>query len=177
MLPSPTERLILREATPDDAGFFLRLLTEPSWARFIRKHDVDTEVTARKYLQDRIIAAYGGGKGFWITALRESAEPIGICGIIKRDALELPDLGFALLEQYWGKGYAREASETTITYARESLGLAELLAISNPDNIRSHTLLARLGFVREGTTESPDGETSVNFRLALDRVTTGRSIR
>ena len=145
----------------------LRLLTEPSWRRFIRNHDVDSEPAARTYLQERVMSGYGGGMGFWVTALAGSATPVGLCGVIKRDSLDLPDLGFALLEQYWGKGYAREASQAVIAYARDVFGLPALLAISSPDNSRAHALLERLGFIREGTSQAPDGRSSVTYRLAL----------
>lgn len=145
----------------------LQLLTEPSWRRFIRAHDVTTEAGARDYLVERLIPGYGNGMGFWLLVLQETSEPLGICGLIRRDHLDHPDLGFALLEKHFGQGYAREASEVTIAYARDTLGLSTLLAISSPDNPRSHALLERLGFVREGMTQSPEGEASVTFRLAL----------
>jgi len=168
MQPAPSTRLSLREATAEDAGFMLRLLTEPSWSRFIRSHDVDSESAARTYLQDRIIPGYGTGLGFWVVELQKTATPIGICGLIKRDYLVQPDLGFALLEQYWGQGYAREASEAVISYARKDLGLTELIAISSPDNTSSHGLLERLGFQHEGESISPEGQISVNYRLVLN---------
>lgn len=167
MLPAPSTRLSLREAAAEDAGFMLRLLTEPSWSRFIRSHDVDSEPAARAYLQDRIIPGYGAGLGFWVVELQKTETPVGICGLIKRDHLEHPDLGFALLEQYWGLGYAREASEAVISYARKTLGLNELLAISSPDNTSSHGLLERLGFQQVGESTSPDGQRSINYRMSL----------
>ena len=172
MQPESSARLSLREATPDDAGFMLRLLTEPSWRRFIRNHEVNSEAAARTYLEERILPGYGDGLGFWLIELKESVTPIGICGLIKRDYLSHPDLGFALLEQYWGQGYAQEASQAVIAYARETLGLAELVAISSPDNTASHALLKRLGFRHTGSDEFPEGQLSLHFQLPLNQAFT-----
>lgn len=136
----------------------LELLTEPSWKRFIRQHNVDSEALAREYLNTRIISGYGDGYGFWIVEPRDLGKPIGICGLIKRDYLDQADLGFGFLEQYWGQGYAEEASQSTISYAFETLKLPFLAAITIPENAQSIRLLERLGFQLVGEVTDPDGE-------------------
>jgi RimJ/RimL family protein N-acetyltransferase len=72
--------------------------------------------------------------------------PIGICGLIKRDALEDVDLGFAFLPGFRGKGYAYEAAEATIAYGKNVLGLNRLVAITVQGNEASIKLLEKLGF-------------------------------
>lgn len=146
MLPASTTRLILREADESDAAFMLNLLTEPSWKRFIRQHDVDSETLALEYLNTRIISAYGEGYGFWVVQLRDSGEAIGVCGLIKRDYLPQADIGFAFLEEHWSKGYAEEAARTTIEHTFESLELPCLSAVTIPENSQSIRLLEKLDF-------------------------------
>ena len=78
--------------------------------------------------------------------LKAPRTPIGICGILKRDQLPEPDIGFAFLPAYWSKGYAWEAASAVKAHARDALALARLLAIVSPSNDSSIRLLEKLGF-------------------------------
>ena len=78
--------------------------------------------------------------------LKAPRTPIGICGILKRDELPEPDIGFAFLPAYWSQGYALESATAVRDYARDGLGLPRLLAIVSPSNASSIRLLERLGF-------------------------------
>ena len=86
------------------------------------------------------------------------SAPLGICGLVKRESLDHPDLGFAYLRRYWSRGYATEAAGATLTHARETLGLPYVYGLVSPRNDRSIRLLERLGlrFVR---TLVPPGQT------------------
>ena len=169
MLPPSTSRLILREATEDDAGFMLELLTEPSWKRFIRDHDVSTEAAALDYLKSNIISHYGDGYGFWIVEPRNLSQPAGVCGLIKRDHLNHPDIGFGFLEKHWGQGYAAEASQAVIVHAFEALELPILWAVTRPDNNSSIRLLTELGFQHSHQTTDHDSQVISVYELTGDR--------
>lgn len=172
-----TERLLLREATEDDAGFMLSLLSEPAWREFIVDHDVTDEDGARAYLQARILPGYKEGMGLWLMELKDTATPIGICGLVQRPFLNNPDLGFALLAAYRAAGYAAEASRAVIDHARDSLGLKSLLAITVPHNEKSIQLLQRLGFRFLRETSNPDGEKLALFEVELeDKKNEGKAI-
>jgi RimJ/RimL family protein N-acetyltransferase len=167
-MPGATDRLNFRQADEEDAGFMLSLLSEPSWRRFITDHSVDSEDKAGTYLRERIISGYGSGLGFWLIESKADSSPLGICGLIKRDYLEHIDLGFALLEQYWGHGYAAEAARSTIDYACAELGLDELWAVTVPANDNSIRLLERLGFQFLHTTRDPLDEEVAVYALSRD---------
>ena len=155
-LVAETARLRLRRFEPADAAFALELVNEPSWIRFIGKRDVPDLDAARAYLERGPIAMYAKhGFGLWCVALRATGEAIGMCGLIKRDTLPDVDLGFAFLPRHWGRGYALEAAEATMAYARETLGLRRVVAILSQDNERSARLLVKLGFLPEGTIRMP----------------------
>jgi RimJ/RimL family protein N-acetyltransferase len=68
-----------------------------------------------------------------------------MCGLLKREDLPAPDVGFAFLPDYWGRGFAFEAAATVMKDARERLKLNQILAIVNADNDASKKLLLRLG--------------------------------
>jgi RimJ/RimL family protein N-acetyltransferase len=69
-----------------------------------------------------------------------------MCGLLKRDTLEDPDIGFAFLQKFTGNGYAFESATAVIAYGKNILGLARLVAITTKDNNSSIKLLDRLGF-------------------------------
>ena len=146
-----TLRLRLREATPADAAFVLRLINEPGWHRYIADPGVRTEVQALAWMEGRLFKSYREqGFGFWLVERREDGALLGLCGLFRRPVLEGPDLGYALLAEHEGCGYAFEAAAACVAHAREVFGWTELLAITSPENPRSHALLRRLGFAEEG---------------------------
>lgn len=153
-----TERLTLRRVEEGDAAFLVELMNEPGWLRFIGDRGVRTVEDARAYME-RAIHAQHERHGISLLAVvpREAGVPVGLCGLVRRDALPGPDLGFAFLERWSGRGFAREAAAAVLRHAREELGLARVLAVTSPDNERSLRLLASLGFRRVGETRlAPD---------------------
>ena len=146
-----TERLLLRPFTIDDAEFILTLLNEPSFLRYIGDKKVRNLDDARQYILNGPVASYERhGFGLCLVELRKSHTPIGMCGLLKRDELPDPDIGFALLPDFWSKGFAFEASTAVLDDARERLKLERILAITSVDNHASIDLLQRLGFTFEG---------------------------
>ncbi len=142
-----TERLALRRLTTDDAEFILELLNEPSFLKYIGDKGVRTRADACRYIETGPMASYERfGFGLYRVELKDGREPIGICGLLKRDSLPDADIGFALLPRYWSKGYAFESASAVLAHARDTLGLQRVLAITSPDNVASIGLLESLGF-------------------------------
>ncbi|HXI26446.1 MAG TPA: GNAT family N-acetyltransferase [Pyrinomonadaceae bacterium] len=141
-----TRRLNLRWLNVDDAAFILDLLNDPSFIRYIGDKGVRDLEGARNYILNGPVASYKQfGFGLYATEVKESRVPIGICGVLKRDTLPHPDIGFAFLPAYWKKGYAYEASAAVLEHARKNLSIDRVLAITTPDNEASAKLLVKLG--------------------------------
>jgi RimJ/RimL family protein N-acetyltransferase len=154
-----TARLALRRFELSDAPYVLRLVNEPSWIENIGNKGVRTVDDAARYLSGGPIAMYDRvGFGLYLVALKESGEPIGMCGLIKRDGLNDVDVGFAFLPEHWGRGFAYESAAAVVDYGRRTLGLSRIVAIVSKTNARSARLLERLGFTCEGTTRVRPGE-------------------
>jgi RimJ/RimL family protein N-acetyltransferase len=146
-----TDRLRLRTLTPDDAEFMLGLLNESSFIQNIGDRGVRTIDDARSYILNGPVASYEKhGFGLWLVEVKESGAPIGICGLLKRDALDETELGYALMPEYWSKGYALESASAVMAYAREELGLKRVAAITDAGNESSIRLLEKIGFKYEG---------------------------
>jgi [ribosomal protein S5]-alanine N-acetyltransferase len=141
-----TPRLQLSYLSEDDAEFIFDLLNEPAFLRDIGDKGVRNVGDARNYIADGPAASYAkNGFGLYRVALKATQEPIGMCGLLKRDVLDDPDLGYALLSRHWGRGYAIEAASATMKHATD-LGLARVLAITALENPSSIRLLEKLGF-------------------------------
>jgi RimJ/RimL family protein N-acetyltransferase len=162
-----TERLRLRRMTLDDAPFMLVLLNDPGWHRFIGDRGVRTLEQARAYIDSGPLAMHARyGFGFDIVELKDSACPIGVCGLAQRDFLDDVDIGYAFLPEYGGHGYALEAARAVLAQAR-ALGLARLLATVRPDNSASIRLLEKLGMRSTRMITAPGSERQLQL-FAID---------
>jgi ribosomal-protein-alanine N-acetyltransferase len=156
-----TERLKLRELTLNDATFVLRLLNEPSFIQNIGDRGVRTIDDAQGWIRNGPLASYEKfGFGLWLIENKAEDVPIGICGLLKRDVLEDIDIGYALLPEFWSRGYAIESAAGVMAYAWKKLGAKKLVAVTNPNNQSSIRLLEKMGFQYERmvrlTAEAPE---------------------
>ncbi|MDD2793881.1 MAG: GNAT family N-acetyltransferase [Sediminibacterium sp.] len=141
-----TERLLIRELSIVDAAFMLRLMNAPNWIRFIGDRNVKTISDASNYISSRIISSYRtNGFGLYLVTLKNTRKPIGICGLVKREGLNHPDLGFAILPEYERMGYASEAATAVLDYAGNILRLKQVEGITTKSNLASVSVLEKAG--------------------------------
>ena len=142
-----TPRLRLCELQRDDAPFLLELLNEPAFLQYIGDKQVRSIDDVYRYLERGPRASYEAhGFGLWRVDLISDGTPIGICGLLKRPFLPHADLGYALLQRYWSRGFALEAARATLHYARTQLQLTTLFAMTALENPASIRILETLGF-------------------------------
>jgi len=140
-----TSRLDLRELDGNDAEFILQLLNEEGFIRFIGDKGVRTLADAHDYILQGPMDSYArNGFGLYAACLRDTT-PIGICGLVKREGLNDPDVGFAFLSRYWSLGYAVESAAAVLAHAQDVLGLKRVVAITSPDNWSSIGVLEKIG--------------------------------
>ena len=145
-----TERLCLRKITLEDASFIFELLNSPDWLKFIGNRGISDLEKAKEYIKNRYFPSYDNGLGNFIVTLQDSQEPIGSCGLYKRENLDYPDIGFAFLPKYVGKGYGYEAATAILNYAFEDLKVEKLYGFTVPYNLPSIKLLEKLGLKNKG---------------------------
>jgi [ribosomal protein S5]-alanine N-acetyltransferase len=159
MIVLETDRLQLRRLQLSDAEFILRLVNEPSWLRFIGDKNVHNLDDARRYLREGPLDMYERhGFGLYCVVIKESGAPAGTCGLLKRDWLPDADVGYALLPEFWGQGYAYEAASAVLEYAHRTLGLQRVLAMTTPTNDSSIRLLGKVGMQFERLAEFTPGD-------------------
>ncbi len=138
-------RIILRAPEPKDAEFLIELMNTPAYIKYIGDRNIHSIEDAETFLENRCYPQFKEhGFGMFTVDLVETGKSIGICGLVIRPELPYPDLGFAFLPEYEGKGYAREGADYLI--AQYGPKYPEFYAITTHDNERSKALLGRLGF-------------------------------
>ena len=156
-----TPRLLIRRLDATDAPFILRLLNEPSFLENIGDRGVRSLDDARTYLAKGPFSSYEQhGFGLFHVSLKASGETIGMCGLLKRDWLDAPDVGFAFLPEFWLKGYAYESSMGVIEWGRRAFGITRVIGIVKPGNAGSIRVLEKLGMTFTRSVTSPEGQVS-----------------
>ena len=147
-----TPHLLLRYMTvQEDAEFVLRLLNDPAFIQNIGDKGVRSIEDAGRYIDEGPRASYARfGFGLYTVVVKASGESIGICGLVKRDFLDDVDMGYALLPQFRGMGYAIEAASAAMRYGADTLRIPRIVAITHPENERSIRVLEKLGLQSKG---------------------------
>ena len=157
-----TERLFLRVQTKEDFPAFAAMWADPVVTRYIGGAPLTEEDAWAKFMR---IAGHWAllGFGFWGIFERESGRRIGEAGIldVKRDIAPsfhgVPEIGWGLLPEMHGKGYATEAVQAILGWAENHFGKVRMVCIIHPDNAPSLAVAARTGF-REQTRSTYKGE-------------------
>ncbi len=146
MMIVETPRLRLRELTVDDADFVFRLVNEPSFLSNIGDKRVRNLDDARQFiLEGPWTRQERSGHGQFLVELKERGIPIGICGLLYRKSLDVTDVGFALLPEYWKRGFAYEAADAVLKYGHSKLGIDRIVGLTSKETPASISVLEKLG--------------------------------
>ena len=157
-----TPRLYLRRITLDDADLLLAIWNDPAFMRNVGDRGVRTLEQARDAVRSSALRLYADhGFGPYAMVRKSDASRVGICGLFKREHLDHPDIGFALLPEFCGKGLAGEAAQAVLDHARDDLRLETLTGIVSPGNAPSIRLLQKLGLSFSGMVAMPGDEHEV----------------
>jgi RimJ/RimL family protein N-acetyltransferase len=154
-----TPRLRLRELKVDDAEFVFTLVNEPSFLSNIGDKGVRNLDDARQFiLEGPWTRQEKRGYGQFLVELKESGVPIGICGLLYRDSLDVTDVGFALVPEYWRLGFAYEAADAVLNYGHSTLGIDRIVGLTSKENLASIRVLEKLGMKFERTVKMSDDD-------------------
>ncbi|KMQ66579.1 GNAT family acetyltransferase [Chryseobacterium angstadtii] len=141
-----TERLILRPMSLEDGDFIFELYNRPKFIQYIGDRHLKTVSDAENYIQNRFMPQFEKlGYGNYLMVTKDGNEKIGGVGIFEREGLEIVDIGFSLLEEFEGKGYAYEAAQKVKSIGMDDFGLKKISAITSKDNFSSQKLIEKLG--------------------------------
>jgi len=146
-----TEKLIIRELEKSDVASVLKLVTSDDFIANIGDRGVSNEAQTLEMMAERYMYDYPD-HGLFALELKTSGQFVGGVSFLKRDNLELDDVGYALIPEFYGNGYAIEATKALIEWA-EHKGKAGVCAVVSPHNTASIKLLNKLQFSDLGLTE------------------------
>ena len=142
-----TQRLGFRHWREDDLTLAQELWGDPQVTRFLGGPFPAEYVSAR--LQSEMALQHEHNMQYWPVFLLESGAHVGCCGLRPYEP-DIPELGFHLRADYWGKGLAPEAARAVIEFGFGALGAQALFAGHVPENDRSRNVLLKLGFQYQG---------------------------
>lgn len=139
-----TARLRLRPPHSDDLDAIYRLGANPKVMRYITQGATLSRMETMADLEKRI-AASQFDLGYWITELRHTGKIIGWSALKPLDNTPEIEIGYRLLEEYWNRGYATEASRCLLYYGFQQLQLPRIVAIALEENRASTRVMEKIG--------------------------------
>jgi RimJ/RimL family protein N-acetyltransferase len=145
-----TERLFLRELLPTDEEKMYELDSNPEVHKYLGQNPIHRMEEARKVIALIRQQYIDNGIGRWAVIEKKTGEFIGWSGLkfireFENGKVNFYDIGYRLMPQYWGKGYATESAKAAIKYGFEELGLTEIIGSANVENIKSRRALEKCG--------------------------------
>lgn len=143
-----SERLNIRELNGTDADFIVKLLNTDAFKKNIGDRKVRTIAEAEDKIQHFYSVDYPS-HGLFAVTLKSTNQAIGTVSYLKREQFEFDDIGYAFLPEFWGQGFAVEATKAVLAL-KLSQGIKQVWGVVNPDNSASIKLLEKLNFQASG---------------------------
>ncbi|SHH31540.1 GNAT family N-acetyltransferase [Ferrimonas marina] len=163
-----TPRLLIRRFTLDDAAAVYHFNSPEEVNRYTGDAGMCTTVDqARGIITDIWLKEYQQyGYARWAVVLKETGQIIGFCGFKYEPHLNGTDIGYRLHPDFWGKGYATEANQACLEYARRNMDFKEVFGEVVAENHASARVLTKLGLTYQLQYQE-DGFTIHRYGLSL----------
>lgn len=145
-----SDRLRYRTYEEKDAASLFSMRSDPKVMKYMDTTWMQSIDDAKKMIFQNH-QSFVDKEGFkWVIAEKDSDKMIGDFGFWRIDKAHCRgEIGYALLSQYWGKGFMREAMNTLLKFGFEKINLHSVEANVNPNNKASINILKRFGFQQE----------------------------
>ncbi len=142
-----TKRLSLRRPVDEDIEFFYQLHSSPEVMRHIGNGEPQNRTTVMAYVKRLMdnLKKEDSLYNWWMAERLEDGVFVGWFVLKNLDQTAELELGYRLVEEYWGKGYATEGSQRVIAFAFEELQLERIVAITTAENTGSQRVIQKLG--------------------------------
>lgn len=139
-----TERVYLRELTPDDAESFWKLNADPEVIGYTGDEPFESVEVAHRFLEQYDhYRKYGFGR--WAVILKSDHTFLGWCGLKYTEEKQEVDVGYRFFRKYWGMGYATESARACNEYGFKEIKLSAIVGRSMKSNTASVKVLEKIG--------------------------------
>ncbi|HEX2966449.1 MAG TPA: GNAT family N-acetyltransferase [Syntrophorhabdaceae bacterium] len=141
-----TARLVLCKIRSDDATGLTSMLSNPVVMKWLFGLGPMTDDEARRFIEEYF--TFGRSlSGLGVLRVKSSDEFVGFAGLLPCRYLYEDDyeIGFALTQEHWGKGYATEIGTAQIAYGFDTFKVRRLLGLAHPQNTASLKTLEKIG--------------------------------
>jgi RimJ/RimL family protein N-acetyltransferase len=164
--------------TQEDAEALYDLFRDPAIMHGLGREPVSTLEEVQVLTEDAIAGWRTGGLGPFVLEASAHGRVVGQAGLMIFDTRGWTpstrasagshaqlELGWALIREHWGRGYATEAAAAIRDWAHQRRRDDRLVSLITPDNVRSQRVAERLGAIpTETVTPSDSGRTAVVWR-------------
>jgi RimJ/RimL family protein N-acetyltransferase len=150
-----TARLNIRPVVAEDAKVWQAFIDHDEAMRFMRTfYPPEITYPALYWMGFALNRYFEGRYGMMALLDKKNGEMVGQCGILAQVVDDIPELevGYHILPQYWGKGYAPEAAKFFINYAFENNLADSIISVIDVGNIKSQRVAEKNGLYREKQT-------------------------
>ena len=140
-----TERLLLRPWREEDREPFAALNADP----VVMEHFPSTmsREESDAFVDFNIRTIDERDWGLW--AVDAHGTFIGFVGLNEPNFMPGVEVGWRLAHDAWGHGYATEAAQASLAFARDELGLDEVISFTTTTNLRSRRVMERIGMTHD----------------------------
>jgi len=125
-----------------------KLNTDPDVIKYADTPVRDMQEVKERLEQGPLLDYKKYGYGRFAVELKETGKVIGFCGIKYLPEIDLPEVGYRYLKEYWGMGIGTEAAGICVEFARDDLKIKKLIALIVPENAGSIRVAEKLGMTK-----------------------------
>ena len=146
-----SNRLVYREILPTDDHSLFKLDSNPLVHKYLGNNPVKDIEEIRKVIKSIRQQYMDNGIGRWAVIEKETGEFMGWSGLkfikeYENNHINFYDVGYRLLPEFWGSGYATESAQAALEYGFIQLDLPEIIGMVHEENMASRKVLVKCGF-------------------------------
>ena len=155
-----TERLLIREWTPEDIQLLHKVMSDPDVMKYVWDYQPATKQRVEDFVLTCIEESSTGSWSTWAVVLKEEGELIGYCGFLVRSYGEYKgetEMGWLLDKTYWRKGLATEAAKAVLDFGLEKWSFKKVIAAARSENQQSLKVMQKIGMKTLPPSMNPKG--------------------
>jgi RimJ/RimL family protein N-acetyltransferase len=157
-----TDRLLVKKLTELDADHFFILNSSEVVMRFIRK--IKNRKECDDFLKENLnLYKEGSVIGRYAVTEKSSGDFVGSFSLLYLAVEEGYHIGYALLPEFWGRGYAQEIVRKGTLYFFSTTDKRQLFAITQIENLASKNVLLKAGFLHKGIIKENNREVNLFY--------------